>query len=234
MLALLELFFQTIVRDDVQAARRSYMSAGLGLGRRCAQQRLPKSWYTTPSSCNLRTKDYSMHTRPYRYRRATLIFLLGAALTACQSTTRPAARETAASTAVSQPSAAASSAAAAAAPLASAAGGITTSSGLQYIEVAPGSGPAPKPGDVVSVHYTGMLTDGTVFDSSRQRNQPFQFPLGQGQVIPGWDEGIALMREGGQARLIIPPDLGYGAAGAGGVIPPNATLIFDVELVDVP
>ncbi|MDP9309654.1 MAG: FKBP-type peptidyl-prolyl cis-trans isomerase [Chloroflexota bacterium] len=175
-----------------------------------------------------------MHLWPMRHRRATLVIVLGAALTACQSTTRPVAPETAASVAAAQPSAAASSAAAVAAPQASVGGGITTSSGLQYIEVAPGNGPAPQPGDVVSVHYTGMLTDGTVFDSSRERNEPFQFPLGQGRVIPGWDEGIALMREGGQARLIIPPELGYGASGAGGVIPPNATLIFDVELVDVP
>ena len=110
---------------------------------------------------------------------------------------------------------------------------MTTPSGLQYIELAAGSGPAPQPGDIVSVHYTGTLTDGTVFDSSYKRGEPIKFPLGRGRVIPGWDEGIALMKKGGKARLIIPPQLGYGAQGAGGVIPPNATLIVDVELLDV-
>jgi peptidylprolyl isomerase len=116
---------------------------------------------------------------------------------------------------------------------ASAPAAITTDSGLQFIELVAGDGPAPQPGDVVAVHYTGMLADGTVFDSSRERNEPIEFALGQGDVIPGWDEGIARMREGGQAQLIIPPELAYGASGAGGVIPPNATLTFDVELVDV-
>ena len=110
---------------------------------------------------------------------------------------------------------------------------MTTPSGLQYIELTAGTGPAPKKGDTVSVHYTGTLTDGTVFDSSYKRGEPIKFPLGRGRVIPGWDEGIALMKKGGKARLIIPPQLGYGAQGAGGVIPPNATLIFDVELVDI-
>jgi peptidylprolyl isomerase len=110
---------------------------------------------------------------------------------------------------------------------------MTTPSGLQYIELAAGSGPAPQSGDTVSVHYTGTLTDGTVFDSSYQRGEPIKFPLGRGRVIPGWDEGIALMKKGGKARLVIPPELGYGAQGAGGVIPPNATLVFEVELVDI-
>lgn len=110
--------------------------------------------------------------------------------------------------------------------------GITTASGLQYIETAVGSGIAPQVGDTVSVHYTGRLEDGTVFDSSIDRGQPFQFTLGQGQVIPGWDEGIGLMKEGGQAQLVIPSDLGYGPNGSG-VIPPDATLIFEVELVRV-
>jgi peptidylprolyl isomerase len=91
----------------------------------------------------------------------------------------------------------------------------------------------PQVGDVVAVHYRGQLEDGTVFDSSYDRGQPIRFALGQGRVIRGWDEGIALMNQGGKARLIIPPDLAYGAAGAGGVIPPNATLIFDVELVSI-
>lgn len=113
-----------------------------------------------------------------------------------------------------------------------ASGNTTTASGLEYVEIEAGTGPVPQPGDIVSVHYTGTLEDGTKFDSSLDRGQPFQFTLGQGAVIPGWDEGIALMREGGKAQLIIPPALGYGESGSGS-IPPNATLIFDVELVEV-
>jgi peptidylprolyl isomerase len=104
---------------------------------------------------------------------------------------------------------------------------------LQYIEVQAGDGPKPQVGEVVAVHYTGMLDDGTVFDDSYQRGEPIRFPLGVGQVIPGWDEGIALMNKGGKARLIIPPDLAYGDQGAGNAIPPGATLTFDVELVDI-
>ncbi|MEI7772772.1 MAG: FKBP-type peptidyl-prolyl cis-trans isomerase, partial [Chloroflexales bacterium] len=110
---------------------------------------------------------------------------------------------------------------------------VTTASGLKYIEITPGTGPAPKVGDLVSVHYKGTLENGTVFDSSYDRGQPIKFALGQKMVIPGWDEGIGLMHKGGKAKLIIPPNLGYGAQGAGGVIPPNATLIFEVELVDI-
>jgi FKBP-type peptidyl-prolyl cis-trans isomerase len=110
---------------------------------------------------------------------------------------------------------------------------MPTPSGLQYIEVAPGAGPEARAGQNVTVHYTGWLTNGSKFDSSRDRNQPFTFGLGRGQVIRGWDEGVAGMRVGGQRRLIIPPDLGYGARGAPGAIPPNATLIFDVELLGV-
>lgn len=110
---------------------------------------------------------------------------------------------------------------------------MPTPSGLQYIEVLPGSGPEARPGQSVTVQYTGWLTDGTKFDSSRDRNQPFTFALGRGQVIKGWDEGVAGMRVGGQRRLVIPSDLGYGARGAAGAIPPNATLIFDVELLGV-
>jgi peptidylprolyl isomerase len=109
----------------------------------------------------------------------------------------------------------------------------TTASGLQYAIVEEGSGESPEPGDVVSVHYTGTLTDGTTFDSSYQRGEPIKFPVGIGQVIPGWDEGISLLDEGDKARFVIPPELAYGEQGAGGVIPPNATLIFDVELVSV-
>lgn len=110
---------------------------------------------------------------------------------------------------------------------------VTTASGLQYAIVEEGSGESPEPGDVVAVHYTGTLTDGTTFDSSYQRGEPIKFPVGIGQVIPGWDEGISLLSEGAQARFVIPPELAYGEQGAGGVIPPNATLIFDVELVSV-
>ncbi|MCA9973094.1 MAG: FKBP-type peptidyl-prolyl cis-trans isomerase [Anaerolineales bacterium] len=106
-------------------------------------------------------------------------------------------------------------------------------SGLEYIELQGGDGPAPKKGDTVAVHYTGKLENGRVFDSSRERGQPIEFPLGAGRVIRGWDEGIGLMRQGGKARLVIPPQLAYGSRGAGGVIPPNATLTFEVELVSV-
>jgi peptidylprolyl isomerase len=108
-----------------------------------------------------------------------------------------------------------------------------TASGLHFIDLVRGTGPAPRTGDIAEVHYTGWLEDGTKFDSSLDRGEPLQFVLGRGYVIAGWDEGIALMRQGGRARLIIPPDLGYGAKGAGGVIPPNATLTFEVELVRV-
>lgn len=110
---------------------------------------------------------------------------------------------------------------------------LTTDSGLQYVEIQKGDGPAPQAGEVVSVHYRGTLEDGTEFDNSYSRGEPIAFPLGTGHVIAGWDEGIALMNVGGKAKLIIPPELGYGERGAGGVIPPNATLIFEVELVEI-
>lgn len=110
---------------------------------------------------------------------------------------------------------------------------VTTASGLQYTEVRAGSGPKPQPGEVVAVHYTGRLADGTVFDSSRERGEPIRFPIGVGYVIPGWDEGIAMMNQGGQATLVVPPELGYGADGFGDVIPANATLTFDVELLEI-
>ena len=108
-----------------------------------------------------------------------------------------------------------------------------TSSGLRYQLIQKGSGKQPQKGQVVSVHYKGQLTDGTVFDSSYKRNQPIEFPIGTGQVIPGWDEGIALLKEGDKARFVIPSELAYGNQGAVGVIPPGATLIFDVELVGI-
>ena len=108
-----------------------------------------------------------------------------------------------------------------------------TDSGLRYQLIQKGDGVKAEKGKTVSVHYKGSLTDGSVFDSSYKRNSPIDFPLGMGQVISGWDEGIALLNVGDKARFVIPPHLGYGAAGAGGVIPPNATLVFDVELMDV-
>ena len=109
----------------------------------------------------------------------------------------------------------------------------TTASGLKYIDEMIGTGSVPKTGDKVKVHYVGTLEDGTKFDSSRDRKKPFEFTLGVGQVIKGWDEAILDMNVGSKRTLIIPPDLGYGARGAGHSIPPNATLIFEVELVDI-
>jgi len=129
----------------------------------------------------------------------------------------------------------------AAAPLASqparAAGEATTPSGLRIIDVKPGTGPVPQAGQTVTVNYAGWLfvdgKKGKKFDSSLDRGEPFSFTFGQGQVIKGWDEGLATMHVGGKRTLIIPPDLGYGARGAGGDIPPGATLIFDVDLLSV-
>jgi FKBP-type peptidyl-prolyl cis-trans isomerase FkpA len=112
---------------------------------------------------------------------------------------------------------------------------VTTSTGLQIIDTKPGTGASPKTGQTVTVHYTGWLYEngakGKKFDSSVDRNEPFEFQIGQGRVIAGWDQGVATMKIGGKRTLIIPPALGYGARGAGGAIPPNATLIFDVELL---
>ena len=109
----------------------------------------------------------------------------------------------------------------------------TTADGLQYWDIVAGSGATAVPGKIVKVHYSGFLTTGEKFDSSRDRGEPFSFSLGAGEVIKGWDEGVAGMKVGGQRQLRIPAALGYGSSGAGGTIPPNATLIFDVELLDV-
>ncbi|MCG3205484.1 MAG: hypothetical protein KCHDKBKB_02205 [Elusimicrobia bacterium] len=110
---------------------------------------------------------------------------------------------------------------------------IKTSSGLQYVDIKEGTGESPKNGQRVTVHYTGKLKDGTKFDSSVDRGEPFTFIIGVGQVIKGWDEGVATMKVGGQRTLIIPSQLGYGERGAGNVIPPNAELHFDVELLGI-
>jgi FKBP-type peptidyl-prolyl cis-trans isomerase len=108
-----------------------------------------------------------------------------------------------------------------------------TKSGVSYEIIVEGRGPSPKQGDLVTVHYTGWLEDGKKFDSSVDRNQPFTFRLGVGQVIRGWDEGVATMKVGSKSKFTIPPEMGYGSNGAGGVIPPNATLIFEVELLSI-
>jgi peptidylprolyl isomerase len=124
----------------------------------------------------------------------------------------------------------------ASAPASGSAGGgqeVTTPSGLKYTDEVVGTGKQPQAGQTAIVHYTGWTLDGKKFDSSKDRKQPFQFPLGAGQVIKGWDEGVATMKVGGKRILIVPPQLGYGASGRPPVIPPNATLRFEVELLDV-
>ncbi|MEK7831376.1 MAG: FKBP-type peptidyl-prolyl cis-trans isomerase [Acidobacteriota bacterium] len=110
---------------------------------------------------------------------------------------------------------------------------ITTSSGLKYVDYKVGNGISPSPGKQVTVHYTGTLENGKKFDSSVDRGQPYTFAIGTGGVIKGWDEGVMSMKVGGKRKLIIPSNLGYGTRGSGATIPPNATLLFDVELLDV-
>lgn len=110
---------------------------------------------------------------------------------------------------------------------------VRTESGLQYLDIVEGTGPSPETGQTAVVHYTGRLADGTKFDSSHDRGRPFQFEVGKGRVIKGWDEGVASMKVGGKRKLVIPPELGYGSRGAGEAIPPNAELTFEVELLEV-
>lgn len=156
---------------------------------------------------------------------SVLALVAAFALTGCNETT----------TTGSAPAPAAEANTPAAAPAPAATGGKVhkLASGLQYEDLVVGNGTMAEPGMNVSVHYTGWLTDGTKFDSSVDRGQAFKFQLGAGMVIQGWDEGVKGMRIGGKRKLTIPSDLGYGPRGAGGVIPPNATLVFDVELLDV-
>jgi FKBP-type peptidyl-prolyl cis-trans isomerase len=163
---------------------------------------------------------------------------LALALAGCNSTTTTTGGSSSSSTSATGSS---STSATTAAPPAAASGTeataaakeITMPNGLKYVDLKVGDGQIAETGMTAQVHYTGWLTDGTKFDSSVDRGQPFSFKLGAGQVIRGWDEGVKGMRVGGKRKLTIPPDMGYGAAGAGGVIPPNATLVFDVELLGV-
>ncbi|HEX2173677.1 MAG TPA: FKBP-type peptidyl-prolyl cis-trans isomerase [Dehalococcoidia bacterium] len=185
---------------------------------------------------SFRISEVPSFTAPCRAAFAAAIVLLAAG---CGSGASPAATVAPAKTAGTQPAAkpATSPAAKAAglpSPSPSPVGPVqTTASGLQYQDLVVGTGPSPQPGQTAVVHYTGWLTDGTKFDSSLDRGQPFPFPIGAGKVIRGWDEGVATMKVGGKRRLTIPAQLGYGPSGAGKVIPPNATLVFDVELLDV-
>jgi peptidylprolyl isomerase len=176
-------------------------------------------------------------------RGIAVVLLLAAGLAACAPTTPTVRPPTEAATqeptaALQAPTAAPSAtpASASAAPTSvpiDESNAVTTASGLKYIEIQKGSGPMPQPGEVVAVNYRGTLEDGTEFDNSYDRGQPFEFVLGQGQVIAGWDEGIALMHEGGKRQLVIPPELAFGDQGASGVIPPNATLILEVDLLSI-
>jgi FKBP-type peptidyl-prolyl cis-trans isomerase len=172
-----------------------------------------------------------------RTAAAVLIGLATLGSTACQKHAEPAADATT-ETAPTDTSQVAPTAPAAPAPSSKEAEVndpelTTTPSGLKYKDLTTGTGATAAKGKTARVHYTGWLVDGSKFDSSLDRNEPFEFPIGGGRVIKGWDEGVAGMQVGGKRRLVIPPDLGYGASGAGGVIPPNATLVFEVELLDV-
>jgi len=153
------------------------------------------------------------------------ILLAGMCLAACNSGPKQT-TETAEPTAAGAPAAPG-----AAAP--AAVDEVTTASGLKYVDLKIGDGASPSPGQVCVVHYTGWLTDGKKFDSSVDRGRPFEFPVGRGRVIKGWDEAVATMKVGGKRKLTIPPELGYGARGAGAAIPPNAVLIFEVELLSL-
>ena len=160
-------------------------------------------------------------------RIAILVTMISIVLSSCSSTPKPEEGQP-----TSQPSAPPTAKApelAAAAPTEPQM--ITTPSGLKYQDLVVGNGPSPKAGAKVVVHYTGWLTNGAMFDSSVSRNQPFTFRLGRGAVIKGWDEGVATMHVGGKRKLTIPPGLAYGSKGYAGVIPPNSTLIFEVELL---
>jgi FKBP-type peptidyl-prolyl cis-trans isomerase len=178
-----------------------------------------------------------------RFLRLALLGVTAAGLQGCQQAAPPAPT---AAPATKAPAAPKPTAAAAPSPKpggspapspSPSAGGATKersmSTGLTYTDLVVGTGAEAKAGQTAVVHYTGWLMDGTKFDSSKDRGQPFSFPLGGGRVIRGWDEGVAGMKVGGKRELIIPPELGYGARGAGGVIPPNATLKFEVELLDL-
>lgn len=162
-------------------------------------------------------------------RRINIIALALATVVACSSDRG--AQQTGEEAAMSQPSSQPSTQPAGPPPVTG--DTITTSSGLEYIVIRSGDGPQAEQGKVVSVHYTGWLTDGTKFDSSLDRGQPIRFPVGTGHVIPGWDEAVGMMRVGDKWRIILPPAIAYGPQGRPPVIPPNSTLIFDVELVGV-